>query len=176
MDAAAKQITRTGLRYPEGWFLVFKQLRQKGGQCSAKYLPPKNPNCSGHQCHDGPPNAQDAKAHAASKWNMCRDWICRTPVNRAAEGFTVKAADGVWDRPQQPWDILCRRHSKARGSNQPASVGARLASLVTDLLRCTRHVAKLEWFTYSISQAKRLRLPTNDVLMRFAKGNTQHIS
>jgi hypothetical protein len=99
MDAAAKSIQRSGQRYPEGWFAVFKRLRQKGGLCSTKYTPPRNTNWVAHQTHDGPPNEWDAKAHTASEWELCRDWLCRNATNREADGYTVKAADGSWDKP-----------------------------------------------------------------------------
>jgi hypothetical protein len=99
MDAVAKRINRAGKQYPKGWLLVLKEL-QKGGACKAvePYRPPRNPNWVGYQNHDGPPNEWDAKPYASSDWNMCRDWICRNEAGRAEERYTVKAADGIWDK------------------------------------------------------------------------------
>jgi hypothetical protein len=99
MDVVAKRMQRAGVRYPEGWFKVLKLL-QKGGACKAvePYRPPRNPNWVGYQNHDGPPNANDVKAHNHFDFQMCDDWIKRDEAGRAAEGFTAKNSVGAWTK------------------------------------------------------------------------------
>jgi hypothetical protein len=102
MDTVARRIRRADLRYPKGWFAVFQQLRQKGGTCSTKYTPPVTSTSTGWG--DLSAIRASLRAHGGkypnnTAWEMCGDGIKRIASSREAEGFTVLAADGIWDKP-----------------------------------------------------------------------------
>jgi hypothetical protein len=97
MDAVAKRMQRDRVEYPAGWLAVLKQL-QKGGPCKTKTPPARDPSWPAWQKHYGPPNAQDVMSCNARGFELCSDWLCRDEKGRAAEGFTVKNAEGIWEK------------------------------------------------------------------------------
>jgi len=81
MDRTIRLMRKDSVEYPPGWLLVLKELQRSGNKpCSWKRT-----------------GSDDFVRDPA--WEMCRDGIRRREADRVTERYTVKAADGVWDRP-----------------------------------------------------------------------------
>ena len=96
MEDVIKILQRTNAQYPPAWLRVKKELAKTPGPCKRVEAVKSKPQW---QTHDGPPNAQDAKANNSGDWELCEDWIRRDPAGRAATGYTEKR-DGVWCKTQ----------------------------------------------------------------------------
>jgi hypothetical protein len=102
MDVVAKRINRAGKRYPKGWLLVLKEL-QKGGVCKAvePYRPPVSTSGWGLDMAAIRERLRKWGTQWENQnglWQLCADGIKRNEANREADGYTVKHADGIWDK------------------------------------------------------------------------------
>ena len=106
MDKVIKFMVRNEQEYPPGFLLVLKELQRTPGPCRLTYVPapPKDKPLS------GPDELAALRARGgfvpqpnvwrkANGFELCADNIWRGPVDREDKGYTVKAADGVWEQP-----------------------------------------------------------------------------
>jgi len=101
VDQVAKCAAAEGLKQ-RGWFKALKELQQ-GGPCKKNYPPPPLTNAqqlaaNRAQGFVGIPVTQRHGMNGQTMY-LCADRIYRLAGDRDHNGFTVQAADGVWDKP-----------------------------------------------------------------------------
>jgi len=100
MDSVAKQIKRDGQEYPAGWLAVIYELRN-GGKCVVTIRRKfQQPGGWGDLAviRATLKKYNNTYKNNGSGWEMCGDGICRQQADRETQGFTLKAADGIWDK------------------------------------------------------------------------------
>jgi len=106
MDRTIRLMRAQNEEYPPGWLLVLKQLQRSTKTCSWKRTPsddrrPIVVSDLAAARAQGKVDRPLTQKHALNGQAMylCSDAIYRLAGDRDHYGFTVQAADGVWDKP-----------------------------------------------------------------------------